>query len=77
MQRGGFVKRAKCPKCGGNIYLDSDIYGWFEQCIQCGYTRNMEKVVQAKMETGDKYFAELALQPAKIDIVQKEGSPSS
>ena len=73
MQRGGFVKKAKCPKCNGKIYLDSDYYGWFEQCIQCGYTRNMEKVVQGKVEPGDRSFAELVLQPAKIETVQKEG----
>ncbi len=35
--RTGFVHR-RCPKCGGNIYLDKDHYGWYEQCLQCGYS---------------------------------------
>ena len=39
MQRGGFVNRAKCPKCGGNVYLDSDHFGWYEECLMCGYAR--------------------------------------
>lgn len=38
-------KNQKCPRCGGNLYLDRDFYaeggvvGWYEQgnCLQCGY----------------------------------------
>jgi predicted nucleic-acid-binding Zn-ribbon protein len=45
----GFTKR-KCPKCGGNLYLDSDYYiegsfiSWYEEetCLQCGFTNGME-----------------------------------
>ena len=34
-----------CPKCGGsNVYLDGDEYGWFEHCLQCGYTRELENM---------------------------------
>ena len=40
----GFVKK-RCPKCGGNICVDSDYHleggliVWSEQvsCLQCGY----------------------------------------
>ena len=40
----GFTKQ-KCPKCGGNIYIDMDCYvqgdlgSWYdyESCLQCGY----------------------------------------
>jgi len=27
----------KCPRCGGNMFIDGDIYGWYEKCLQCGY----------------------------------------
>jgi hypothetical protein len=67
MLRGGFVKRAKCPKCGGKVYLDSDMYGWYEQCLQCGHTQNLEKVSPVNIETGDKYTAEPAQSPALIN----------
>jgi len=31
----------KCPRCGGNILIDRDMYGWYEQCLQCAYCRDL------------------------------------
>jgi hypothetical protein len=58
MLRGGFVSKAHCPKCGGNIYIDSDHYGWFEGCLMCGYVRNLKKMPAVKVDPGDKYMAQ-------------------
>ena len=30
-----------CPKCGGDLYLDSDIYGDYLNCLQCGYAADL------------------------------------
>jgi hypothetical protein len=38
------IKLKGCPKCGGDVRIDHDEYGWFEQCIQCGYTRDLETI---------------------------------
>ena len=27
-----------CPKCGGDMYSDSDVMGYYRQCLQCGFT---------------------------------------
>ena len=27
-----------CPKCGGDMYNDSDVMGYYRQCLQCGFT---------------------------------------
>ena len=51
----GFTKQ-KCPKCGGNLYLDKVFYveggvmGWYEQesCLQCGYIRYQNERPQAE-----------------------------
>ncbi len=48
MKRGGFVNKARCPKCGGNIYLDNDMEGWYEECLQCGYTTELIEVKPEK-----------------------------
>jgi hypothetical protein len=52
------LTQKRCPKCGGNIYMDRDSYGWYEQCLQCSYTRDLvnigeltEHVVPAKRKT--------------------------
>lgn len=25
-----------CPRCGGDMYLNRDMYGAYTQCVQCG-----------------------------------------
>jgi predicted nucleic-acid-binding Zn-ribbon protein len=50
----GFTRR-KCPKCGGNLYLDSDyciegsFISWYEEetCLQCGFIYNEEILPKA------------------------------
>ena len=39
-------KFRSCPRCDGDIFIDRDLYGWFEQCIQCGYNHDLRKMVQ-------------------------------
>jgi len=49
--RGRFTQK-RCPKCGGNIFLDRDLYGWYEKCLQCGYTCDLETIVEAGKKVG-------------------------
>lgn len=49
----GFIKKKRCPRCGGNIYVDSDHFGWYEQCLQCGVTLCLDTVVQARDKIGE------------------------
>ncbi|MBN1191982.1 MAG: hypothetical protein JXA46_19680 [Dehalococcoidales bacterium] len=35
----------RCPKCGQNsIYLDFDVYGWYQCCWQCGYYKDLPSI---------------------------------
>ncbi len=36
--------RKACPKCQGNLYKSNDYYGSYEQCLQCGYTIDLDIV---------------------------------
>ena len=47
---GNFNVKRRCPKCGGNMYLDKDHYGWYEQCLQCSFVSNLKVVYQEKEE---------------------------
>ena len=31
-----------CPKCHGDLYEDSDGYGAFLECLQCGLLRDVD-----------------------------------
>jgi predicted nucleic-acid-binding Zn-ribbon protein len=53
MTRAGFIPKGRCPKCGGSMYMDSDIYGWFEQCLQCGYTCDLAKITVMRVKLGN------------------------
>ena len=26
-----------CPRCSGEVHVNSDMYGWYLECLQCGY----------------------------------------
>ena len=43
----------RCPKCRGNIYLITDEYGWCEECLQCGYSRDLPIIVNVKGKPDD------------------------
>ena len=43
-----------CPRCKGDIRLDSDQYGWYEECLQCGYMHDLEKMHVAQLENTKK-----------------------
>ena len=41
-----------CPRCQGDMVLDNkDEYGWYEQCLQCGYLRDLDVIVQVERQT--------------------------
>jgi len=41
-------KLRTCPRCQGDLFVDKDLDGWFEQCLQCGYRREMKPIAVAK-----------------------------
>ena len=45
---GKYYKSRRCPKCGGNMYIDRDVHGWYEQCLQCSFIHDLETVYERK-----------------------------
>jgi uncharacterized protein (DUF983 family) len=44
----GKLKIEGCPRCkNGKLSLEKDFYGWYEYCLQCGYTRDLPKFDKA------------------------------
>jgi hypothetical protein len=38
-----FIQK-RCPKCHGNIILDTDYYGRYKECFQCGHITEIERI---------------------------------
>lgn len=47
-------KNRTCPRCGGILYVDKDIHGWYEQCLQCAYMHDLEAVYETKKPVPEK-----------------------
>ena len=43
----------RCPKCEGNLMLEKDNYGLYEQCLQCGYIHDLQIVVKFNQQHGE------------------------
>jgi len=52
-------KFKSCPRCGGDIFVDRDPYSWYEQCLQCGYLRDMPGTVKVYQNSRQKERTEL------------------
>lgn len=47
----GMLSFKSCPRCKGTVILEKDEYGWYEQCLQCGYLRDLKTLVAAERKT--------------------------
>ncbi len=47
-------KFRSCSRCDGDIFIDRDLYGWYEHCLQCGYTGDLI----SKVELGQQPWSE-------------------
>jgi hypothetical protein len=39
-----------CPKCGGDLFVDYDLNGWYEECLQCGYLHDLNTILEVREE---------------------------
>lgn len=44
------LRLKSCPRCNGDVLLDRDQYGWYEQCLQCGYLSDMQNVIEVQQQ---------------------------
>jgi len=33
-----------CPRCHGDLFIDSDIDGWYEQCLMCSFRKDLKDI---------------------------------
>ena len=44
-------KFKSCPRCMGDVFIDRDIDGWYEQCLLCAYHRELKNIDEFKNHT--------------------------
>ena len=42
------LRLKSCPRCKGDVVVARDHWGWYEQCIQCGYLHDLQIIVEMK-----------------------------
>jgi DNA-directed RNA polymerase subunit RPC12/RpoP len=35
---------SSCNRCGGDMFIDRDADGWYEQCLQCSHRRELNQL---------------------------------
>jgi len=40
-------KLKSCPRCGGDLFIQRETDGWYEECLLCGYQRDVSSLVAA------------------------------
>ncbi len=45
-------KLKSCSRCGGDLFVDRDADGWFEQCLQCSHRRELRDVRKQAVPVG-------------------------
>lgn len=43
-----------CPKCGGDVFIDHDMTGQYEQCLQCGYLHDLRTILEVKEQPSER-----------------------
>ncbi len=51
-----------CPRCKGDMTLTGDHYGWFKECLMCGYEADVES--DAGTEIAAKLVGEVSTKVA-------------
>ncbi len=42
-----------CPRCKEKLRIERDEYGWYVECIMCGYTHDLKRV-NVRQRNNDK-----------------------
>jgi Zn ribbon nucleic-acid-binding protein len=40
-------KLKSCPRCNGDLFIQRETDGWYEECLLCGYQHDVSDIVAA------------------------------
>lgn len=48
----GMWKFKGCPRCGGDLFIERNLDGWYEQCLQCSYKHELRDLSKLGKHAG-------------------------
>ncbi len=67
-------KFKSCPRCSGDLFIQRETDGWYEECLLCGYQRDVSNLVtvntlgqvkiKGQIATGQKLYTDVRVSPA-------------
>ncbi len=49
--KSNMMKLKGCPRCQGDLFVNENRDGWSEQCLQCGYEKDVKATCQPRQKT--------------------------
>ena len=62
----------KCPRCGGDFFIEKDLYGWYEQCLQCSYRQELPDIAEFQRQ-----MAQREKETAKVGASRQKRRPAA
>ena len=53
-------KLKSCPRCNGDLFIQRETDGWYEECLLCGYQHDVSNIVVASTDGQIKINGQLA-----------------
>ncbi len=67
-------KFKSCPRCSGDLFIQRETDGWYEECLLCGYQRDVSNLItvntsgqvkiKSQIVTGQKLYTNVRVSPA-------------
>jgi hypothetical protein len=39
-----------CKRCGGDVFIDKDEFGWYKECLQCGHRAELPTIAEPRQQ---------------------------
>lgn len=39
-----------CNRCRGDVFIEKDEFGWYEQCLQCGHRAELQSISESRKQ---------------------------
>ncbi len=65
-------KLKSCPQCNGDLFIQRETDGWYEECLLCGYQRDVSDIVatggqikiQGQLQSRQKIYTDVRVSEA-------------